>query len=385
METLRIDNELKRARESAIRETTHYIDSNWNHPEFAWPTEWTLPPARPEPATMPDSRLDGMTVYVQGVFYLDRSVYIDTALPNFLDALCMKQEKLQFRWAFNGCEVGGFPAQAIRTARAKGATVAVGSILPARLPPEFEQFFEEQRVETSYLHRTASGPVPQTLKFHFADGRHLLIVDRGGGSYAVPLPVTCFDVLLINPGGSDTRRPLLKELETRTRACHGKTTVGLVGRGDWTREDWDLVKDTGIRTYLNEQELIEAMAPMNGAGSCQRTEERLALLRLTVGRPLVTVTLGQRGSLMMNHVPYLTHAAAASVPICNLVGSGDTLMTTATLSAASGASDGRCCLRGNMEAARHIAGRPPAGSLSELDYEIARHPEMTERQLSLPN
>ena len=136
---------------------------------------------------MPAS-LDGMSVYVQGVFYLDRSVYIDATLMDFLAALALNPEKLPYRWAFNGCEVGGFPAQAIRTARAKGASVVVGSILPARVPPKFERFFEEQRVQTQYLHRIASGPVPQTLKLHFADGQHLLIVYKGSGTYAVPLP-----------------------------------------------------------------------------------------------------------------------------------------------------------------------------------------------------
>jgi hypothetical protein len=89
--------------------------------------------------------------------------------------------------------------------------------------------------------------------------------------------------------------------------------------------------------------------------------------------------------MVMNHVPFLTRVSAAQVPVRNLVGAGDCLMATATVSAACGASDGRSGLRGNMEAARHIAGQPPAGSLEELDREIAQHPEMVERQIPLPD
>jgi hypothetical protein len=127
-------NDLKTLRERDIRETEDFINANWSNPDLAWTTEWTLPTVQPEPAATPDS-LDGLTVYAQGVFYLDRSVYIDATLLDFLASLRTNQEKLRFRWAFNGCEVGGFPAQAIRNARAKRASVAVGSILPTRVPP----------------------------------------------------------------------------------------------------------------------------------------------------------------------------------------------------------------------------------------------------------
>src|SRR5687768_11201689 len=75
-----------------------------------------------------------MSVYVQGVFYLDRSVFIDVPLRDFLAALRSNPEKLRFPWAFNGSDVGGSPAHAIRAARAKGARVTLGSVVPARLP-----------------------------------------------------------------------------------------------------------------------------------------------------------------------------------------------------------------------------------------------------------
>jgi fructose-1-phosphate kinase PfkB-like protein len=146
-----------------------------------------------------------------------------------------------------------------------------------------------------------------------------------------------------------------------------------------------LVKAAGIRTYLNEQELTEAVALVAGPNGQHKVDENLALFRRTLGSPLVTVTLGQRGSMVMNHAPFLTRAYAARVSVSSLVGAGDTLMTTATLSAATGAQDGCSCLRGNMDAARHVASKPPAGSLGELDHEIAQHPEMTEQQIPFPD
>src|SRR5262245_48070067 len=78
-----------------------------------------MPPAPrlSQPAPEPGSELERMTAYVQGVFYLDRSVFVDTPLPEFLAELRTNPEKLRFGWAYNGCEVGSFPAHAIRTAR----------------------------------------------------------------------------------------------------------------------------------------------------------------------------------------------------------------------------------------------------------------------------
>jgi sugar/nucleoside kinase (ribokinase family) len=372
----------------AIDDAEKFINANWDKPGIAWLTDGTLPPAvaMPQGTGKSCSVLEGMTVYVQGVFSLDRSVFIDDTLPDFLTAVRRHPGNLRLRWAFNGSEVGGFPAQAIRTARAKGARVTVGAIVPARLPREFDRFFAEQRVDSRYLRRVGQGPVPQRLKLHFADGSHLLIVDSGSSTHDVPLPEAHFDVLLIHPGGRDTRSPLLKQLHTYAETSRRKITVGLMGCGDWTGEDWELVRDTGIRVYLNRQELTQAVVDPACRISDQTAEESLTFLRRTAGGSVVvTVTLGKQGSMVMNHVPFLTRVSAAQVPVRNLVGAGDSLMATATVSAACGASDGRSGLRGNMEAARHVAGQPPAGSLEELDREIAQHPEMVERQIALPD
>ena len=78
-------------------------------------------------------------------------------------------------------------------------------------------------------------------------------------------PRLAFDVMLINPGGRDSRRPLLEELHARAGTDRRKTTVGLVGRGDWASEDWDLANAVGIRTYLNEQELADSVAFVAGS------------------------------------------------------------------------------------------------------------------------
>jgi hypothetical protein len=135
-----------------------------------------------------DLGLDGMTVYILLSLHLYQSVYIDVSRTDFLATLLQNPEKLPYRWACNGCEVCGYPSQASGPLGPRGAIVAVGSMLPARVPPRFERFFEEQQLDTTHLSLTAPGPVSQTLRLHFAGGRHLLIVDKGSGGYATRIP-----------------------------------------------------------------------------------------------------------------------------------------------------------------------------------------------------
>ncbi|MBI4583241.1 MAG: hypothetical protein HY717_04380 [Planctomycetes bacterium] len=91
---------------------------------------------------------------------------------------------------------------------------------------------------------------------------------------------------------------------------------------------------------------------------------------------MVTTTLGNEGSVVTSGESFLAHATAAQVDPVTSTGAGDTHATTASLSALTGASDRLNCLRGNIDAARLVAGKPLAASLAELDDEIATHPEM---------
>jgi hypothetical protein len=94
--------------------------------------------------------------------------------------------------------------------------------------------------------------------------------------------------------------------------------------------------------------------------------------------------MGQCGSIVLNGQPFLTDVPAATALVVSATGAGDTYAATDALSAATGASDGLSALRGTMDAGRHVAGRPPASSLRELDQEMAQHPGMFERYIPLP-
>jgi hypothetical protein len=102
------EHDFESRRERALHEAEDFINAHRGNPEFIWPTEWALFLVRPvlQPAGEPGANLNGMTVYVQGVYHLDRSVFIDVALPEFLAALRTNPEKLWLRWAFKGSLLG---------------------------------------------------------------------------------------------------------------------------------------------------------------------------------------------------------------------------------------------------------------------------------------
>src|SRR4051794_23594666 len=75
-----------------------------------------------EPTLPPDRRsCDGLEVCIGGTLYLDQEIVIGLTYPELLAALRDDVEKLRIPWHLGGCEVGGFPAHAVRAARAKGA------------------------------------------------------------------------------------------------------------------------------------------------------------------------------------------------------------------------------------------------------------------------
>jgi hypothetical protein len=195
--------------------------------------------------------LDGVAAYAQGVLYSDRSIYVDEVIQDVVRRLSLKEEKARVPWRDEGCSVGGFPAHVTRAASPKGARVVLGAAVPREMPAELEQFLDEHRVDTRYLRLIDDGRMPQTLRLRFADGNQLLIVDKGDGTYGLPVPEARFDVVLVNPGEAATRRSILNELRERNNG----ETVGLIARGDWTEHDWRFIEGTGFRVYLNRTEL----------------------------------------------------------------------------------------------------------------------------------
>ena len=91
--------------------------------------------------------------------------------------------------------------------------------------------------------------------------------------------------MLIAPGARHRRRCSRGKLRARAGADPERPPVGLVGRGDWAREDWDLANAAGIRAYLNEQELTDAVALVAGHDGQLKVDENLGMLRRTVGSP----------------------------------------------------------------------------------------------------
>jgi sugar/nucleoside kinase (ribokinase family) len=332
-----------------------------------------------------DENLAGMNLYTQGVLCLDWKLRIQATPADFLNSLLGGLEKIPFLWTLEKPSVGGAPAHAARAAGAKGVSVAIGANLPKTLPDEFERFFEEFEIDTRFFRRATDGTVPQTLKLQFLDGTQRLIVDSGGGTYAVPLP-GCehhFDVLLIHPGGPDCRRSHLPAIRERI-AQDPRATVALIGRSDWSARDWESIQNLGLRVYLNEGELAQSVAASTGLSAVGWVEGNLARLKRLAIAPTITATMGQRGCMLLNGQPFLTHVPAATTLVLDATGAGDTYATTDALSVATGAPDGLSARRGNMDAGRHVAGRAPAGSLRELDRETAQQPGMFERHIPLP-
>jgi hypothetical protein len=130
------------------------------------------------------------------------------------------------------------------------------------------------------------------------------------------------------------------------------------------------------RFNLPEERLSEIIAGMEMDLDLNRYPDFEAL-KLYCHRVASVVGKGATISL------YLARCTAPHVPVVRSGGGRDTFATTATLSAADGASDGICCHRANMEAARFVAGMEPASSFGEIDADILGHPEIVETHTPL--
>jgi sugar/nucleoside kinase (ribokinase family) len=319
------------------------------------------------------------SVFVGGKLTLDAEIRIDMPFAEWLAALRASGEKVRHRWSVARRGLGGFPAHAARTARAKGLPVVLGAALPRRWPRALQGFLDLPGVRPGPAPAYA-GPMPHTLVLVFADGTHRLLIDPGPETPpAALLPPAGCDVVLVNPGGAAGRRPLLSFFR-RLADREPRPVVGLVGRDDWAPEDWEALAGSGAHVFLNRRELEDSL----GAGPGADPARLLARLRPWAGGCTVTLTLGADGALVLGGDGELVHVPAAQVEARRLCGAGDVFCTTALLALARNHPRGHAALLAAMEAARWVSGRPPATSLAELDDEVRRRPEMTARPVPFP-
>lgn len=333
--------------------------------------EKRMPGRRPRLTRVDDRQcLDAtaMTAYVQGALVLDVLYRVHTTLAEFLAAASRGNEKLRFRWEEQGRALGGMPAHAIRCLGPKVSRVFLGAALPDAAPPEVSEWIKNYDVDTQYVLRSRE-PLSQSLKLSFDDRQHLLLVDSAPSAYDVVPPAKAFDVMLVNPGSGEARRKILRRLQAvrSMQRAHGR--IGVIARGDWRAADLRLLRGTGVHLFLNKVEMNQIAEAWGGAD--HRPGSNLKRLGKMVGDPaLVTVTFGADGSVSWANQSPLVHVAAPKVAAICLVGAGDSFAATTCLSAAAGAPLGRACLLGHLDAARVVSGRPPAGSLRELDDEV---------------
>jgi sugar/nucleoside kinase (ribokinase family) len=310
-----------------------------------------------------DQRMRSLAVLVTGVFCVESCYALGLDRAGLARCLREGREKLRCSWRQLETKIGGFPVHAIRSLSRKRVRVAVSAVVPARLPAVLDQFLDREGVDRSALVVAGDGPISQVLRLSLGDG-HLLVVDQGGANYAPPLPDRPYDVILANAGGRDTRQELLHRIQEAAAASRTPPVVGLIARGDWTALDWALAQRGGFHVFLNGGELAESL----GRRASGNPAQDLARLRDEVGASRVTVTLGARGSLTLDASGHIvsTPVAAVTAGADRAVGAGDTFAATATLALAAGVTLEQALQIASRDAARVVAGRGPASSLSEL-------------------
>jgi sugar/nucleoside kinase (ribokinase family) len=158
------------------------------------------------------------------------------------------------------------------------------------------------------------------------------------------------------------------------------TAVGIVAREDWTTHDWQLVQGSGWHVFLNQRELAAGL----GAPGDAEAAHLLSRLRSLGDGFRVTATLGAVGAMLLGPGPHLTHVPAPAVTAARLGGDGDVYCTTMMQATALGRPPGVAAALAAMDAARWVSGRSPAATLAELEEEVRRRPEMTERIVPFP-
>ena len=358
-----------------IRDTDQFVNANLDNPDAAWPVRGPAPNLSPDN----ESKLPGLSGFAGGDLYLECEIHIGLTFAEWLAALQTGGEKFNQHWTPTRLGIGGFPAHAARTAHAKGRSVTLGVALPRKRPRLLQEFLDRHALRTDSTH-TYGGPMPRTLRLVFADGTHRFLVDAGPETPAVALvaPQDC-DVVLINPGAPARRRPLLSFLR-RLAAQAPNTTIGIIARDDWEPQDWHLLQGSGCHVFLNRRELEGSL----GVGPNTDPMHLLTRLRSLVSEYTVTTTLGAQGAMILNWTSHLTQVSAAGVTAKRLHGAGDTYSTTALLATALGHRFGHAALLAALDAARWVSGHAPTASLAELEEELRRRPEMTERHLPFP-
>jgi len=356
-----------------LRDAEQFINVNLDTPEAAWPVSGPSPLAAGD--TVCEAK--GLTVFIDGPLHVETEVHFAQPFTGWLAELLAGQEKVCHRGRVVRCGIGGFAANAARTAHAKGAAVTLGTLLPRNRPRLLEEFLETGiRIRPGAL---SDGPLPHTFRLVFKDGITRYLGDAGPEREpaAFAAPRNC-DVLLVGTGGPAWRRPLLSFLASFASKCP-QSAIGIIGHGGWERQDWRLLQGSGCHVFLGGRELEAGFSAPKADPIHLMTR-----LRTLACEYNVTATRGAEGAMILNGSTYLLQVSAAKVQPRRLSGARATYAATAMLGRALGHRCGHAARLAAMDAARWVAGQWPASSLAVLEQEAGRHPELVEYVFPFP-
>jgi sugar/nucleoside kinase (ribokinase family) len=198
------------------------------------------------------------------------------------------------------------------------------------MPGLFAQFFEEFDVDTTQL-LVYPGQTPASWELAAPDG-HLLIPRAGVSALAAPIvpqnAFTEFDVVVANPGPPPTRQGILRKLRLALRRSAGTlAALGICGGPDWTAADLELVHNLDCLLFFNEDEATRTARRLQGDDRIG-VEQAAGILKQSLGRTALVITLGRRGALMLNGQPQPHFTPATPIDGKDTTGLGDWLLAS---------------------------------------------------------
>lgn len=259
---------------------------------------------------------------------------------------------------------GGLPATAAPLAAALGFDVAIACTVALPAPRLIRDFLECGRFDAGRA-VAYPGPTPLSLEIQFADRIVRIAHPSGADLPRPPMPHGLgeeFDAVLADPGPPCDRPHRLKSLIESCRAGARGARLAVVGRGDWSAAELEVLQGQHSWLFLTGEEALETARRITGQQPISDLREAILTLKDHLGPSVYLVaTQGEQGAYLMNGADQPLSFATQRVARERCSGAREVLGTYALLASVLGCSDEDATRIAVTAATERVAGRlcPP--------------------------
>ncbi len=351
-----------------MRELNDFLTTNLDAPGTVWP-RLLRPTTSDHEARRVVQSVRGLRVLVVGDLTLELPIEVEATRAELMDHLKGPGFGPHPVWKMRRIRVGGFVRHAIDVAAMLGAEVSVCTCLPIPTPARIEAYLDACGADRRLV-KGIPGCASLKAVIQCKDGAVAIELPPCSTVQRMDLPMAAtreVDAILVDASALADHSPLGRSLSRCLRRSSDKMTVGLRLDQRADLEDFPLIRDSRVWTFLRRRDGLQLAGREMESSSGGREIELVRHLHDRFKIAKVVVQLSAQGAVMMNGIPRPYRVRTCPVSRAKFTPAGDTLLAVTTLSNASGADDKTSLRRGVAAATGQVAGLPLPTSFEELD------------------